>query len=95
MGVGGHHALAAFTTAKDLVPIVQEAGWAPGLVWIGAENLAPTGIRSPDLPARSESLYRIRYPGPQIHDTACIVDCNTKVDGHVSINLLMKRVLTS
>jgi hypothetical protein len=23
----------------------------------------PTGIRSPDLPARSESLYRLRYPG--------------------------------
>jgi len=25
---------------KDLAPIV-EAGWAPGPVWIGAENLAP------------------------------------------------------
>jgi hypothetical protein len=23
----------------------------------------PTGIRSPDLPAPSESLYRLRYPG--------------------------------
>ena len=30
------------------VPIVQEAGWAPGPVWTGAENLASTGIRSPD-----------------------------------------------
>jgi len=28
------------------------------------ENLAPTGIRSPDPPARSESLYRLSYPGP-------------------------------
>ena len=46
MGVGGQrHAPAAFTPGKDTVPIVQEAGWAPGLVWIGAENLAPTGIR--------------------------------------------------
>jgi hypothetical protein len=27
------------------------------------ENLAPTGIRSPDRPARSESLYRLSYPG--------------------------------
>ena len=26
------------------VPIVQEAGWAPGQVWTRAENLAPTGI---------------------------------------------------
>jgi len=45
------------------VPIVQEAGWASGPVWIGAENLATTGIRSPDRPARSESLNRLSYPG--------------------------------
>jgi hypothetical protein len=24
----------------------------------------PNGIRSPDRPARSESLYRLSYPGP-------------------------------
>jgi hypothetical protein len=29
----------------------------------GAEDLAPTGIRSPDRPARSESLYWLSYPG--------------------------------
>ena len=46
-----------FTPGKDPVPIVQEAGWAPGPVWKGAENLAYTGIRSPDRPARSQSLY--------------------------------------
>ena len=51
-----------FTSGKDPVPIVQEAGWAAGPGWIGAENLAPTGIRSPDRPARSQSLYRLRYP---------------------------------
>ena len=48
----------------DPVPIAKEAGWAPGPVWKGAENLAPTGIRSPELPARRESLYRLSYPGP-------------------------------
>ena len=42
---------------KDPVPVVQEAGWAPEPVWTGAENLTPTGIRSPDRPARSQSLY--------------------------------------
>jgi hypothetical protein len=41
---------------KDAVPIVQEAGWATGPVWTGAENLAPIVIRSPDRPARSRSL---------------------------------------
>ena len=25
----------------DPVPILWEAGWAPGLVWTGAENFAP------------------------------------------------------
>ena len=35
---------------------------APGPVWTGAENLAPTGIRSPDRQARNESLYRLSYP---------------------------------
>ena len=65
MGVGGQrHAPAAFTPGKDPVPLVQEGGWAPGPVWIGAENLVHTGIRSPDLPARSESIYRPRYPAP-------------------------------
>ena len=65
MRVGGkRHAAATFNPGKDPVPIVQEAGWAPGPVWIGAENLAPTGIRSPDRPAHSKSLYQLNYPGP-------------------------------
>jgi hypothetical protein len=45
MGVGGQrHVPAAFTPGKDPLPIVQEAGWAPGSVWAGAENLAPPGF---------------------------------------------------
>ena len=51
-----------FTPGKDPVPIVQEAGWVPGPVWTGAENLGTTGIRSPDRPDRSQLLYRLRYP---------------------------------
>ena len=43
-----------FTPGKHPVPTVQEAGWAPGPVWTGAENLAPTGFRSPDRPSRSD-----------------------------------------
>jgi hypothetical protein len=51
------------TLQKDLIPIiVPEAGWAPGPVWTGAENLAPTGIRSPEHPTHSQSLYRLSYP---------------------------------
>jgi hypothetical protein len=53
-----------FTPGKDPVPIVQGAGWAPGALWTCTKNLAATGIRSPDRPARSQSLYRLSYPGP-------------------------------
>ena len=51
-----------FTPGKDPVPIVQEAGWAPGPVWTSVENLALTGIRSPDRPAPSQSQYGLSYP---------------------------------
>jgi len=47
-----------FTPRKDTVTIVLEAGWAPGPVWMGAENLTPTRIRSLNRPAHSELLYR-------------------------------------
>jgi hypothetical protein len=49
---------------KDPLHIMEEVVLVPGPVWTGAENLTPTGIRSQDRPARSESLYRLRYPGP-------------------------------
>jgi len=52
-----------FIPGKDPVPIVQEAGWASEPVWTGEENLSHTRIRSPDRPARSESLYQPSYPG--------------------------------
>ena len=50
MGMGGQrHAPAALSPGKDPVPIVQEAVWASGPVWTGAENLA---------------LHRVSIPGP-------------------------------
>jgi len=50
-----------FIAGKDPVPIVQEAGWAPGPVWAGAENLVSTGTRSPDRPTRSQLVYPLSY----------------------------------
>ena len=44
----------------------KDAGWVQGQAWMVAEILASTGIRSPDRPARSKSLYRLRYPGPLV-----------------------------
>jgi hypothetical protein len=56
-----------FSPGKDPVPIVHEPGWAPEPVWTGAENLAPTVIRSPYRPARSQSLYRLSYPDHRVY----------------------------
>jgi hypothetical protein len=56
---------------RDIFHVVKDARWVTGPVWTGAENSRPPppppGIRSLDLTARSESLYRLRYPCPQEH----------------------------
>ena len=70
-----------FTPGKDPVPIVQEAGWAPGPVWTGGKS-RPTGIRSPDRPARSQSLYRLSYQ-PTVQTQAI---ANNEVKESVSNN---------
>jgi hypothetical protein len=57
MGVGGQWHVPAVLPRERPGTHLQE-------VWTGAENPVPTGIRSPDLSARSESLYRLRYQGP-------------------------------
>jgi len=49
-----------FTVRKETQYLlnVQEAGWASEPVWTGAKNVVPpTGIGSPDRPARSEKVY--------------------------------------
>ena len=50
-----------FTPGKDTVPILQEAGWAPGPVWTGGKS-RPHRDSIPDRSARSQSLYRLSYP---------------------------------
>ena len=41
------------------MPIVEETGWASEPVWTGC---ALNGIRSPEHPARRDSLHQIRCP---------------------------------
>ena len=55
--VGQGYAPATLALWKRSGNIVQEAGCAPGPVWMGAENLVSIGIRSLDRPSRGESLY--------------------------------------
>jgi hypothetical protein len=45
-------------------------GWVgPTAGLDGCGKTRPTGIRSPDGPARSESLYRLSYPGPSAFES--------------------------
>jgi hypothetical protein len=65
--VGQRHAPAGLTPGKTRYPLYRRLGGDPWSVWTGVENLAPpTGIRSPDRPARSGSLYQLSYPGPKL-----------------------------
>jgi len=60
-----------FTPGNDPVPILQEAGCAPGPVWTGGKS-RPHWDTIPDRPARSQSLYRLSYPAQIVS----IVSCN-------------------
>ena len=66
MGMGGQRQAPA-ALPQEQPGTHCKGGWvAPGPVSMGAENLAPpTGIRSLDRPARSESLHQLSYPSPQ------------------------------
>jgi hypothetical protein len=73
MGVGSQrHAPAVLLPEKDPT-IVQVLGGPAGSFWTGAENLARTGIRSLDRPARSELLCRLNYSGPLFIDGLIII----------------------
>jgi len=52
-----------FNPRKDPVPILQEAGWAPGLVWTG-EKSRPHRDSIPDRPARSSVAIPTELLGP-------------------------------
>ena len=60
---GRRHAPALLPPGKR--PVTDcTGGWVgPRAGLDGCGNLAPNGIRSPDLPACSELLYRLRHPG--------------------------------
>jgi hypothetical protein len=60
-----------FTTGKDPVPILQEAGWAPGPVWTGGKS-RPHRDSIPDRQARRQSLYRLSYPAHTLYIYVCM-----------------------
>jgi hypothetical protein len=67
-----------YTPGSGPAFIIYEAGCAPEPVWMGAENLAYTGIRPLDRSNRRKSLYRLSYSGSNTYPISCIVLCATK-----------------
>jgi len=45
---------------KTRCPFLLEAGWAPGLVWMGRKS-SPHQDSIPDHPAHGQSLYQLSY----------------------------------
>jgi len=63
--VGAQYHALFYPQETDPIPTVQEAVWTPRPVWVGAENLAPTGIGFSDPPARDERVaVQSALPGP-------------------------------
>jgi hypothetical protein len=80
-----------FTPGKDPVPILQEAGWAPGPVWTDGKS-RPHRDSIPDRPACSSVTVLTELPSPcysprervnlspgcnrwQIHLESCVTTC--------------------
>jgi len=58
-----------FTPGKEPVPILQEAGWAPGPVWTSGKS-RPHRDSILDRPAHSQSLYHLSYPAHHVYGTS-------------------------
>jgi hypothetical protein len=66
MGMGGQRHAPAALPLKNKPGTHYTGDWmGPRSVWMRAENLTTTWIRSRDRPTRSEPLYRLNYPGPR------------------------------
>ena len=65
MRVGGQrHPPAALAPGKTRYPLYRRLGGPQGRYGPVKKISSPIGIRSPDRPARSESLYTLSYRGP-------------------------------
>ena len=69
---------------KDPVAIVHEAGWTPGPVWMGAENLAPHQDSIPGMssPLQVTTPTSLSQPSFYIHNNFkqnCITDTKRNV----------------
>ena len=79
------------TTPRPFYPLVPKKRPCTHCIgdWVGPR--APTRIRSPDRPARSESLYRLHYPDPRrLHYSGTLSDkCEQQVFSNNAVRMLI------
>ena len=60
---------------QETDPVTMHRVVGLGPVWIGAENLTPTMVRTPDGPGRSESLYK-NINGTHVYRSVKFLTCD-------------------
>ena len=83
------HAPSALPPGKTRYPLYRRLDRSQGRSGQVRIISPRTAIRSPDRPARSESVYRLSYPGPQ-----CLRNTKTKYVGkiiHVNLGWIASR----
>ena len=73
---GQYHAPAALTRERPGTHCTRDCVGPRDRLDGCGKSLPPTGIRSPDRPARSESLYRLSYPGRKVCITLLKINSN-------------------
>jgi hypothetical protein len=61
------HDLVALALEKRPGSHLREAGWAPGPIWMGSENLIPTMVQSTDSAVHSKSLDYVNIENLHIY----------------------------
>ena len=75
-----------FIPGKDRLPIVQEAGWAPGPVWTGAENLTAHQDSIPGPSSPYPVAIPTTLPGPLL-PYGLLKLCALENDFYISRNM--------
>ena len=78
-----------FTPRKGPVPILQEAGWASGLVWTGGKS-RPHRDSIPDRPAHGQSLYQLSHP---VHIITTMKTSNLRQINHIKLVITKSKKL--
>ena len=79
-----------FIPGKDPVPILQEAGWAPGPIWTGGKS-RPHRDSILDRPASSQLLYQLSYPAHPSNSNIRISQAVLPWSGPKSVIVTLKK----